>query len=400
MNVLLVFAITLVFAVLLSARAQRSILSTAVMFLLAGFLIGPRMLGASHFRPDDPAVSLLSELALFSVLFTDGMRVGLKELREAWHLPGRALLLGMPLTMLLNALPAHYLVHLGWTEAFLVGAVLSPTDPVFAAAIVGREEVPNRLRHLLNVESGLNDGLALPVVLALIARSNASKFHALSMSLELFGGIALGIIIPLIVVFLARRSIFEIASEYAAFGAFAIGLMLLALTRLTHANEFLAAFIAGITVASASPKGHHAFAPFGEQLTELFKLAALLVFGSLISPHFMAEIPWTGYLCAALILFVVRPLALGAALLGSRLNWREFVAAAWFGPKGFASVVYGLLILRSGIPGANLMFHLIAVVIFASIIAHSSTDVVIARWFKKKERKDDHGETTEILRES
>jgi len=113
--------------------------------------------------------------------------------------------------------------------------------------------------------------------------------------------------------------------------------------------------------------------------------AALLVFGALISPQFLTEISLSGYLFAALALLFVRPIALGIALVGSRLHWREMAAAAWFGPKGFASVVYGILILKAGLERGDDLFHLLAIVVVGSIIAHSSTDVVIARWFQKAE---------------
>ncbi|HQZ33987.1 MAG TPA: hypothetical protein PK020_06155, partial [Ilumatobacteraceae bacterium] len=117
-------------------------------------------------------------------------------------------------------------------------------------------------------------------------------------------------------------------------------------------------------------------------VAELLKLAALLVFGALISPRFLGEIPFSGYVFAALALFVARPVSLAFALVGSTLHVRERIAAAWFGPKGFASVVYGLLILRSGVAARSELFHLVALVVVASIIAHSSTDVVVARWFE------------------
>jgi Sodium/hydrogen exchanger family len=120
-------------------------------------------------RPDDPVVGVLVEIALFTVLFTDGMQAGLRDIVSAWHLPGRALLLGLPLTLLAVAAGAHWVVGLPWLQALLVGAALSATDPVLAAALVGHEDVPQRLRHLLNVERGLNDGIALPIVLVLIA---------------------------------------------------------------------------------------------------------------------------------------------------------------------------------------------------------------------------------------
>ncbi len=127
-----------------------------------GSVLGNGSLGVIDVHADDEIVWVLAELALFSVLFSDGMRVGLPELHGAWRLPGRALVIGLPLTLIITAVFAHVVAGLPWLESFLLGAVLSPTDPVFAAAIVGREEIPYRLRNLLNVESGLNDGFTLP----------------------------------------------------------------------------------------------------------------------------------------------------------------------------------------------------------------------------------------------
>jgi sodium/hydrogen antiporter len=137
-------------------------------------------------------------------------------------------------------------------------------------------------------------------------------------------------------------------------------------------------------VATVGPEVRREFHGFGDTITELLKLAALLVFGALLSPQLFAEIPLGGYLFAVLALVVVRPAAIGLALLGSRIARREWVAAAWFGPKGFASVVYGLLILTAAVPGGEEMFQLIALVVVASILAHSSTDVLVARWFREE----------------
>ncbi|MGE5756653.1 MAG: cation:proton antiporter, partial [Planctomycetaceae bacterium] len=173
---------------------------------------------------------------------------------------------------------------------------------------------------------------------------------------------------------------------YRPLNAFAIGLLVLTISSMAHANEFLAAFAAGITVATVGPEVRAAFHRFGELVAELLKLAALLVFGSLISPRFLGEIPASGYLFALLVLVAVRPLALSLSLLRSPLGWRERAAAAWFGPKGFASVVFGLLILKEAEAAkldwarADQLFHLVALCIAGSIVAHSSTDVLVARW--------------------
>ena len=382
MTAVLVFAIVLLLAVLVSERAECSVLSTAVLFLVAGFVVSDGMLGIVVMSPNDPAIAVLSELALFSVLFTDGMRVGLKDLTSAWQLPGRALFLGLPLTLVGTALLAHYVAGLPWLASFLLGAVLSPTDPVFAAAIVGREEVPARLRQLLNVESGLNDGLALPLVVILLAVAGEGDFHLASVAGEVMLGVVIGVLVPWTAIRLERTSFFSAHTTYAPLNAFAIGLLVFALASITHANVFLAAFAAGITVATVGPEVREAFHRFGELLAELLKLAALLVFGALMSPQFLMEIPWTGYAFAVLALLAVRPIAIGIALLGSRLGWREWVTAAWFGPKGFASVVFGLLVFKSGLPHGDEVFHLTAIVITGSILAHSSSDVLVASWLK------------------
>ncbi len=383
---LLAFAAVLLLAVLLSCLANRTILSTAVVFLVAGVALGPHGFGAVQVSPSSPIVATLAELALFAVLFTDGMRVGWTDLRSAWRLPGRALGWGLPLTLLVTALLAKVVVGLDWPHALLIGAILAPTDPVFAAALVGNDKVPTRLRHLLNVESGVNDGLALPfVVLFLAVASGSRHLHLGQLGVELVIGVAIGVAVPWLALRLERTRFFAASAAYEPLNAVAIGLLVLALGKATHGNLFLAAFAAGITVATVGPRQRAAFEHFGELVAELFKLAALLVFGALISLQFLVEIRWTGWVFAVLALVVARPVALWLSFLRSGLSGREQFAAMWFGPKGFASVVYGLLVLEAGIPAGNEVFHLVALTIALSILAHSSTDILVARSFERPE---------------
>ena len=157
---------------------------------------------------------------------------------------------------------------------------------------------------------------------------------------------------------------------------------------MSHANEFLAAFAAGVTVASLSEQLPKRFHAFGEILSELMKLAALLIFGSLLSPTFLSTTTWQELAFATAAIVVVRPVALLLALLGSDLPWPQRLVAAWFGPKGFASVVFGLIILHSSLTHARYLAHLIALVVAGSIIAHSSTDVPIARWLNRRSGED------------
>lgn len=294
MVILVVFSLTLLFAVLVSELADRSVLSTAVIFLLVGFLT--HFFGFAPLPPRSSVVALLTEFALFAVLFTDGMHIGLRELRQAWQLPGRALLLGLPLTLLGTAALAHWVAGIPWIGSLLIGAVLCPTDPVFAAAIVGRQEIPARLRFVLNLESGLNDGIALPIVLALLALAGAHTESTPVLAGQPALGIALGIAIPWLAAMVERSGLSGVARSYQPLYAFAIGLLVYAVCKMTKANEYLAAFVAGVTVASVSSELRDRFHDFGTTVAELLKLIALLVFGMLVSIEFLRSIPATGYL--------------------------------------------------------------------------------------------------------
>jgi NhaP-type Na+/H+ or K+/H+ antiporter len=380
-----VFGAALLVAVLLSGLAARSVLSTSLLFLVGGAIVSDGFLGLIHITPDSDLVEITADLALFAVLFTDGMHVSFTALRRAWRHPARALGLGMPLAFVGVALVTHFVAGLDWSTAFLVGAVLAPTDPVFASAIVGREEVPARLRQLLNVESGINDGLALPVVLILIASAGPTS-HTVeadvgTILLELVGGLGLGVALPLVVYGLVRFRLLGAEPRLQPLLPLAIGVILYATCHLTHANPYLAAFSAGAVLASVSPESKHAFEPLGESLAELAKFAALLVFGALLTPELFGDLSVGGYVTVVLAILVIRPASLLISLIGTPFDRRERLTGAWFGPKGFASVVYGLLVLQAGIPQGEEAFTLIAVCIAFSIVAHSSTDVPIARVF-------------------
>ncbi|MER6377933.1 cation:proton antiporter [Streptomyces mirabilis] len=384
MVLVVVFGAALLVAVLLPGLAARTVLSTSFLFLVGGALVSDGFLGLIPITPDSEIVSVTADLALFAVLFTDGMHVSLLKLRANWRNPARALGLGMPLAFVFMALVTHYLVGLDWTTSFLVGAVLAPTDPVFASAIVGRAEVPAKLRQLLNVESGINDGLALPVVLVLIAAAGPTAGSAdasgFTIALEPVLGLAFGVLLPLGVDGLVRFRLLGAEPKLQPLLPLATGIILYATCHLTHANPYLAAFSAGAVLAHTSPEAKASFEPLGEALAELTKFAALLVFGALLTPRLFGDLSWGGCAAVVLAIFLVLP-ALLLSLFGTRISRKERLVAAWFGPKGFASVVYGLLVLQSGIPQAEEAFTLIAVCIAFSIIAHSSTDVLTARAF-------------------
>jgi NhaP-type Na+/H+ or K+/H+ antiporter len=381
-GILVVFAVSLVFAVLVSDLAARSVLSTAVLFLVVGMIAGNAGFGWIHLDLGASGITKFFETALFAVLFTDGMRTSRRDLREGWRLSSRPIFVGMPLTMIGTAVLCRWLTHLSWTESLLVGAALSPTDPIFAAAIVGREEVSLRVRRLLNFESGLNDGLALPAVMVLLGAVGGPALGIGQTLRELALGVGIGIVVPWMVVTALDSRFFAASGVYERLGAISIGLVVYALTSILHGNPFLAAFVAGLTISICSVEMRRSFEEFGETVSELFKLGAVFLFGAQLSLEFFRSLPSSAYVFVALVIIVVRPIALIPSLTGMNLACRERIAIVWFGPKGFASLLFGFLVLNSGVQNAARMAQLIGLVVLVSIVAHSSTDVMIARSFK------------------
>lgn len=378
---LLIFAIALLLAGLISALANRSILSTSVLLLLTGFVCGSGWLGIVQLDPSGTLVETFAELALFAVLYVEGMGLKVGRLRRHWALPARALVIGMPLTILLIAALAHYLTGMRWIESLLLGSILSPTDPVFASQLVTQRQVPRRLKDFLNVESGLNDGLALPAVFLFLAMAKNTESDLLQNAGSLLGGAAMGLVIPALAIFVTRVPAFAVSGAYQPIYGFAIAMLIFAATKLTHTNEFLAAFFGGVCVATLAPKAKEIFAPLGDPIAELLKLAGVLSFGALLLPEHLFQLSWQSYAFALATLVLVRPLAVGLSLVGSGLSRGETAAALWFGPKGFASVLYALWALHSGGSAMQSVFQLAALAVVFSMLAHSSTDTLVARQF-------------------
>ena len=394
--------IALFLAVLVSAISARSPLSSSTICLAVGLLAGPVGFGAVDLSL--PVVRRVADVALFTVLFTDGQESSARVLRRTWRLPARALLIAMPLTFALVALLARYAAGVPTADALILGAVLAPTDPVFAAALVGREDVPRSLRRLLNVESGLNDGLALPAVILLIAAAGGQISGESMGVLPVLGhvllGIALGIAFPLAVALLLRIPPLGAEARLQPLGPLSVAILLYVACDASGANAYLAAFAAGITFRSLVPTASHSFARSGVLLSELAKDAALLAFASLFTRQELVDVGWNGWVFAAATLLIARPAPVLLSLVGTKLPMAQRVVAGWFGPKGFASVVYALLVLDSGLADAPRMAVLVAAAVLVSVIVHSSSDVPIAQALVRVTRSEERSEPdTETVQE-
>ena len=270
---LLVLGLLLAVAAGLSGWLHATVLSISVLSVGAGVVLA--LLDVVEVSPSSKVVLYLVELALILTLFSDGLLVESGLLRRHWGPTARALVLAMPLTLVLLALAAKALFsELSWAEAFLLGAVLCPTDPVVTSAVVTSQRVPRTVRHTLNLESGLNDGLALPFVLFFLVLATAEG-DAAGEAAELAGEAVVGALIGVVLALVAGRLLARLPSggmELKYEGAFALGLGLAAfgLADVTYGNGLIAAFVAGIALALARHEIPETFQEFNESVSAVF----------------------------------------------------------------------------------------------------------------------------------
>src|SRR4051812_23223977 len=342
---LLVFGGLLAVAAALSGVMRGTVLSISVLSVVLGIALAEA--DVVHIDPADSAIVHLVELALILTLFSDGMFVERELLRRHWSPVTRAIVLAMPITLLLLALAAHGLFgELTWAEAFLLAAVLTPTDPVVTSSVVTAQRVPALVRHTLNLESGLNDGLALPFVLFFLALAQPGG-DAGGEGAKVLGEAAFGGVVGVALGFVGGRLHHHlpgggITRRYEGIYAIGFGLAAFGLADVTFGNGLIAAFVAGITMGVAERDVPEAFVDFAENVSAISQVITFFIFGALIVA--------TGYsgdirrlaIFVFLALVVARPLAILISFIRSRLPVPQKLFVAWFGPKGVASMLFAL----------------------------------------------------------
>ncbi len=404
-----VLGLLLIVGALASGLAQRSFLSLTALFVLAGFALGPGGFSKIDFRAHSGFVEDLAFAALIVILFRDGLEVEDEMLKREWHLPARKLVLAMPITAAIVAAAARLLFGLSWTESFLLGALLSPTDPVLTSSIVTNARVPRLIRHSLNLESGLNDGLALPAVLALLAALSAAsgsfvwwRFVLQDLGLGLLYGLACGWLASLLMphprgregardrplehsIPAHQKSLFALGVAFATYG----------LTVLSpEGNGFIAVFVAAIVLGIRRPDLRQHFERRADELVEIVKLGIFFVFGSLLTLHALTREGWPSLAFVAAVFLLARPLAVWVALLGTSTDRATRLFMGWFGPKGVATMTFALLVLDQNIAAGPRIFDLTALVVFCSIIAHGLTDTPGANWIADHAARQKNTTTT------
>ncbi|HEY2182420.1 MAG TPA: cation:proton antiporter [Solirubrobacteraceae bacterium] len=388
-----VLGLLLMVGALASGLAQRSMLSLAAVFVLAGFVLGDGALHWIEFRARSGLVADLAFAALIVILFRDGLEVDGEMLQHAWHLPLRKLVLAMPLTTVIVAAAGHVLVGLTWTESFLLGSLLAPTDPVLTSSIVTNPRVPRLVRHSLNLESGLNDGLALPAVLAFAAALDATshgfvwwRFVLQDIGLGLLYGIVCGWLASLLLpretgsppalsIPSHQKSLFGLGAAFATYGVTVLS---------PKGNGFIAVFVAAIVLGVRRPDARAHFERNAEEIVDIVKLGIFFVFGSLLTVNALTRDGWAAVGLVAVTFLIARPVAVWLALLGTRTDPATRLFMGWFGPKGVASMTFALIVLDRHVTGGVRIFDLTALVVLCSIVLHGVTDTPGAEWIARR----------------
>ncbi len=386
---LLIVAIAVVAFGLVSARLERTSITAPMVFVTVGIL----MSAAGYFERlvYDDFIELFMSVTLALVLFTDASRINLRRLQRTFVWPLRMLIIGLPLVMAVGtAVAMGVLPGISFWGAALVAVVLAPTDAALGAAVVNDRRVPESIRQTLNVESGLNDGLALPVLTLILAFAESETTNT---SLRFWVEFALGeIVIALLVGLLIGGGfgwLFERSSRAGWMSPLYLKLagITLALLAFFGADQlggsgFIAAFVAGAAfgfVTSDDVCGPvHAFA---EAEGQGLVLVVFVLYGAAVIPEALDLATWQMWVYAFLSLTVIRMLPIAISLLGTGLSLRSVAFLGWFGPRGLASMLFMLLVVGQAAPGLDTprIQAVVGLTVLCSVMLHGATAAPLAR---------------------
>lgn len=364
---------------LISARLEHADLTAPVVFTVVGAVLAATGLVDTQQAPE--TLKPLVEVTLVWVLFSDAARVRVQDLRQDTGRVVRLLAIGLPLSVLAGwGLATWLFPGMGLWLALLVGAALAPTDAALGVPVVTNPVVPSRIRRLITVESGLNDGIVTPVVMLALAGAASAEGIANAPGpgkalLELAVGAAVGGAVGFGGGWLLRwaRRRHWASEDFSGIAVLALAIVAYGTALALHGNGFVAAFCGGLAFGGAAGRRGPKELLFLEQAGGLVSLLVWLAFGAIAVPLMPDRIDATIVLYAVLSLTVVRMAPVALALLGARLDRNSVLFVGWFGPRGLASLVFALLALEELGPGADEAVVVIGMTVFLSVIAHGVT---------------------------
>ncbi len=364
----------------IAGRVGRSWVSGPIVFTAAGLFLGPESLGVLRLNVGTEEMRLLAEAALAMVLFTDAANADLAVIRRNLRIPGRLLLVGLPLTIVLGFFVAAIVFpSLDPLEMALLASILAPTDAALGKPVVTNRDVPPPVRESLNVESGLNDGICVPVVVILLTLAAGTQNqgfglpHMARVVAEEIGiGLAVGLAVtggatPLLQAAVKRDWVSDnwievpvVAAAAACYaGAQAIG-----------GSGFIACFTGGLLVSALAPRRKHELLRGAEGIGETLSLLTWVAFGAIGVGQMLTRLTFPVLLYAALSLTAIRMVPVFLCLMGTGLKARDKLFIGWFGPRGLASIVFGIIAINEHLPGSDTLAAVVVATVLLSVVAH------------------------------
>ncbi len=379
---------------MLAGRIERSVISGPMIFVVAGFLLGPFGFGWLKGDATSHDLRMLADLTLALILFIDAANADMSILKRQFRIPARMLLLGLPGVIALGFGFAVLMFDgLSLYEAAILAVMLAATDAALGKAVITNKIVPARIREGLNVESGLNDGICVPILLFFIAMAVAGEDGGSSTSAialvaqELGIGMAVGMGLALVGAFLLRWCwkqgwVTEIWIQVTVIG---LALASFAIAQTLHGSGYIAAFTGGMLFGFLAKDATHKLVLAAEGTGETLALVTWLMFGALVIGPALKMFSWEVVVYALLSLTIIRVVPIFLSLTGSGESVSSRLFLGWFGPRGLASIVFAIIVINAEVPGAESLALVVICTVFLSLIAHGVTAHPLARWIGRKE---------------
>lgn len=381
---LALIGIVIVVSALLSGLVDKSGLPQVAVFILIGAALGPVGLGVFSMTLDAPVLRVVATLSLTLVLFTDAVSLNTKAVKRHSGLAFRMLGPGTILCAALTAVAAWWLLDIAPAPAAILGAALASTDPVLLRGLLRRRDIPEVARQALQLESGLNDVVLLPIVVVAIVlggQHNLGSIGFAKLAFELFilgpgAGIAIGLI-AVAALDLVRKRI-GVRRDYESLYSLGVAFSAFAAAEAVHGSGFLAAFAAGLTIAALDVELCDCFIEYGGVTAEMLLLFTFVIFGT--------SLIWTGFsevnvrtMIFVLFAMLIRIPVYLISLIGSHVDRHGRFLIAWFGPSGLSSLLLILFPVFAGVPGSDRLFRVCALIVLISIVVHGTSPTLLAR---------------------
>ena len=366
-----------------AGRVERSWLSGPIVFIAAGLLLGPYGLGVVRLNLGAEGLRTLAELTLAMVLFTDAANANFDVVRRNIGVPERLLLIGLPLTIVLGFLVAMVLFpRISLIEMALLAAMLAPTDAALGKPVVTNPDVPAAMREALNIESGLNDGICVPIVVLLLGLAvgiqieHGTVIHAIRVVVEELGiGLMIGLVLTWLTTLMLRFAERQgwISEHWAEVPMVALAAVCFAVAQEAGGSGFIACFVGGLLLSWLRRQGNEEPLRGAIATGEALGLLTWIAFGIGAFAPIIGRLTWTALLYAVLSLTVIRMGPVLLCLAGTGMRFADKLFIAWFGPRGLATIVFAVIIFNEKLPGNDTIITVAGGTVLLSVVAHGVT---------------------------